>query len=618
MVLQTRDAAPWRGKSVRLRANVRLDDPQPGNHAQLFLRVIRPNGEPAFYDDMGDRPITSAAWAPAEIDGEVASDATSIEIGLKLTVKPDTEPRPSGSGRPRAWVDGLAFEPIPTTADTAARDALAAIYARLDTAYAAGDTGSIAALALPNAAVVIAGERTPISAILDQVAGEIRKGARYDSHSTVTAVRASGDEFTVSVYNQTSVTSPAGSQTVASVNRDTWVNTAAGWKLRESVLIATRLATPSTGPDAARPVVAELRQRAVPLPEGIPALGAAAAQARIVALGEASYGTREFADLNIRAVEDLVEHHGFTVVAIGANWAEARAIDDYVRTGQGTPAAAIERLDAWPWETVELLDLVRWMREWNAAPGHAPVRFAGFDVQPSPDADRLVLDYLKQYAPEDEGPAALAYSEIRDSERAASGAAAVARALDVRHRDLVAASSVELWRDARQASAIAWQSRRGPAYRSEAMAAAVEWLAAEAFPTARIVLWTHNADVSGAEGTMGAFLRRRYGPQLFTVGYAFRGGEARAVEHNDVAVHAVAGSPEGSGDAVLAAAGIPEFFLDMRRLPAESPLARWLAEPHLFHQLGVFWGETLIPQAPARLYDALIFVDQSRPTRELP
>jgi erythromycin esterase len=605
-LMQSLDAAPYRGQAIRLSAAVRLESPGPGERAQLFLRVGRAGDEPAFYDDMGDRPIVSSAGQTYEIQGEVAADAVSVEIGLELT------------GASRAWIGAVSLETVPGTADAATRQALTAVYARLDAAYAAGNPGAIAALAMPDAVVVIAGERTPLAAILQQVDANMRKRARYDSHSSITAVRAAGSEAVVSVNNQTTVTSAAGSQTAASVSRDTWTRTAAGWRLKESVLIATHLAAPSTGPEVARAVAAELRQRAVPLPAGIAAIGAAAGGARIVALGQASYGTREFAELNFRTIQELVEHHGFTVVAIGANWAEARAIDDYLRTGQGSPAAAIETLDAWPWETVELLELVRWVRDWNAAPGHMPVRFAGFDVQPSPAADRLVLDYLKKYAPEDEGPAALVYAEVRDPERAVSGAAAIARGLDVKHRELVAASSAELWRDARQAAANAWQSRRGPAFRSEAMAANVVWLASEPYPAAKIVLWTHNANVSAAAGAMGSWLRRRYGQQLFTVGYVFRGGEVRAVENDDVTVHAVTPSPQGSGDSVLGAAAIPEFFLDMRRLPAESPLGRWLGEPHLFHQVGAVWGDPPIPLAPGRLYDALIYVETSTPTRELP
>jgi erythromycin esterase len=561
-VHRTLDAAPYRGQSIRLRAAV------PG---RLYLQVVRPHGEAGFYDEADGR----------ELVGEVAPDAIAIAIGL------------TGPG-------DVSLEAIPAMADAATHDAFRRVYAGIDAAYAASDA---AALAQPGATVVIAGERTPLSSILEQVAAAMRQGAHYDSHSTVTAVRIEGDEATVWVTNRTAV----NSQSVTSASRDTWERDGSGWRLKESVLVATHL-EPSTGA-----VAAGLKQSAVPLPAGIAALGAAAGPARIVALGQASYGTREFADLNVRAIEELIQHRGFTVVAIEANWAEARAIDDYLRTGQGRPADAIAKLNAWPWEMEELQELVRWMRDWNAAPGpHATLRFAGIDVQPSPAADRLAVDYLKEYAPELAGPAELAYSDARGD------AAEVAHQLDVNHRTLVAASSDQLWRDARQAAAVAWQARRGPEYRAAAMAANVEWLAAEAFPAAKIVVWSHNANVAAAPGGMGALLRTRYGSQLFTVGYAVGSGELRAAEKGELGVHALPSSPEGGGDAVLAMAGLSAFFLDLRALPVASPLAQWLAEPHLFHLAGAIWGDTLVPQAPAKLYDALVYVGESHPSALLP
>ncbi len=149
------------------------------------------------------------------------------------------------------------------------------------------------------------------------------------------------------------------------------------------------------------------------------------------------------------------------------------------------------------------------------------------------------------------------------------------------------------------------------------MAGNLEWVAG-AHPGEKIVVWTHNANVSAAPGAMGTWLRQRYGRQLYTVGYAFRGGELRAVENNDVVVRRAAPSPEGSGDAVLAAAGMPAFFLDLRSVPAATALAAWLNQPHLFRLTGVLWNEALTPQAPARLYDGLIFVEESHPTTDLP
>src|SRR5216684_6674973 len=57
--------------------------------------------------------------------------------------------------------------------------------------------------------------------------------------------------------------------------------------------------------------------------------------ARIVALGEATHGTREFFQLKHRILEFLVAEQGFTVFAIEANWPESLAVDDYVLHGTG-------------------------------------------------------------------------------------------------------------------------------------------------------------------------------------------------------------------------------------------------------------------------------------------
>ena len=47
------------GQIVRLRASVRVES---GGKAQLQLRVDRADGKLGFFDNMGDRPITSSTW----------------------------------------------------------------------------------------------------------------------------------------------------------------------------------------------------------------------------------------------------------------------------------------------------------------------------------------------------------------------------------------------------------------------------------------------------------------------------------------------------------------------------------------------------------------------------
>jgi hypothetical protein len=89
------DAAAYRGKRVRLRGAVRVDVAGSGNQGQLWLRVDRAQRQMGFFDNMGDRPVTSDEWQVYEIEGPVARDAVRIAFGAFL----------NGAGT--MWVDGF-------------------------------------------------------------------------------------------------------------------------------------------------------------------------------------------------------------------------------------------------------------------------------------------------------------------------------------------------------------------------------------------------------------------------------------------------------------------------------------------------------------------------------
>src|ERR1700726_88822 len=104
-LMQSFDAAAYRGQRVRFRAAVRTDD----SRAQLWLAVEGPDHRPSFFDNMADRPIASNRWQVYDILGEVAADATRIGIGLTV----------NGDGR--AWIDAGAFAALGPSADAPPR-----------------------------------------------------------------------------------------------------------------------------------------------------------------------------------------------------------------------------------------------------------------------------------------------------------------------------------------------------------------------------------------------------------------------------------------------------------------------------------------------------------------
>jgi erythromycin esterase-like protein len=114
--------------------------------------------------------------------------------------------------------------------------------------------------------------------------------------------------------------------------------------------------------------------------------------ARIVSLGEATHGTREFFQLKHRMLEFLATELGFTIFSIEANMPEAYRLNDYVLNGKGDPAELLRGMYFWTWNTEEVLEMIRWMRAFNAS-GRGRVQFTGFDMQ----TETVALDNVQQF-----------------------------------------------------------------------------------------------------------------------------------------------------------------------------------------------------------------------------
>src|SRR4051812_40782259 len=104
-------------------------------------------------------------------------------------------------------------------------------------------------------------------------------------------------------------------------------------------------------------------------------------RARVVGMGEATHGTREFFQFKHRMLEFLVEEMGFTAFALEVDSATALRVDAYVRGGAGQAAAIVRGMRYWIWDTEEIVALVQWIRQHNLKPTTKhPVRFYGIDM----------------------------------------------------------------------------------------------------------------------------------------------------------------------------------------------------------------------------------------------
>jgi erythromycin esterase len=512
------------------------------------------------------------------------------------------------------------------------------LYARVDAAVAGRDEAELERLLAPDGQAAAG----PVNVSLRVWVGSAMQVAGLSRRSEVAAVRLDGADAVVTVNVHFTVVSGGTTKESVPTYRERWVRRQEGWVCKESARIGGESNIPSTSPEAAKPVVAELQARAAKLAtvdpgagmDDLEAFGAAVGDARIVALGEASHGTLEFFQMKQRLVEYLVRRKGFTVLAMEMNWPDVLSFDRYIKAPGDARA---------PSGMSEMQGLMEWMRARNRAAGAGrPLTWTGFDMQSAGLAADAAVGYLRQYAPELARGAEDVYQDARrlgeggltwflpGAAECVRRAEAVLAQFDAHRADWVRASSNGEWRDARHAAATvvaacaARVEANGFGYRDRTMARNVEWLADEVHPGEKIIVWAHNAHVAmdnGAFEKMGGWLRQRFGRQYYTVGFAFRRGEVWAMGTEDGRSRGdgawpLAASPEGSGDAILSAAGMPLFFLDLRPVPRDGSLGAWLAAPHRFHEaMGVVTiggeGANMATDSLAESFDGLVFVENS-------
>jgi len=375
--------------------------------------------------------------------------------------------------------------------------------------------------------------------------------------------------------------------------------------------------------------------------------------AHVVGLGEDTHGTREFFRMKHRILEKLVEDLGFTYFAIEASSPEADDLDHYVMTGEGNAADLLSRLHFWTWNTQEVLDMIEWMRDWNATASEAhKVHFLGFDMQYPGNAMDSIEAYVARVDPDAAGyvgeryeclgpfrntagsaPDPSGYSALSSTAKSAcatalqevydmiaSHAAAYEAASSIARYEAVL-HAARLVQQFETVASVANQGSATGRARDAAMAENVEWIREHAPPNAKIVLWAHNGHVNSITGTMGGHLRSEYGSEYVNLGFLFGRGSFNAVSSasGGLQVCTVGDPPTNSIEAIFTATGAQLLMLDTREIASGGGAAAPLLGPIPARSIGstynssaeqAYFQPMLLPDD----FDLLIYLSTSSPS----
>ena len=283
------------------------------------------------------------------------------------------------------------------------------------------------------------------------------------------------------------------------------------------------------------------------------------ARSRVVLIGEATHGTSEFYRMRARITQELIRTRGFGIVAVEADWPDARRVTRYVQTlpnGHRPEESAFARFPTWMWRNHRTWGFVEWLRVFNAEV-REPARqasFYGLDLYSLFTSIRSVLEYLERVDPPaarlareryscltpwQADPQAYARAAISGRYRVCEKEAVamlrdmLGRELDYAERDgerfLDAVENARLVADAeRYYRAMYYGASESWNQRDRHMFDTLERLLAFHGPSSKAVVWAHNSHLGDARATemsargelnLGQLCRQRFGDAAFLVGF---------------------------------------------------------------------------------------------------
>lgn len=350
--------------------------------------------------------------------------------------------------------------------------------------------------------------------------------------------------------------------------------------------------------------------------------------ARVVLLGEASHGSSEFYRMRARVTRELIQHRGFNIVAVEADWPDASWIDRYVRHSPQPPASGepFRRFPTWMWRNGEVAEFVGWLREHNGeiSASADQVGFYGLDLYSMYGSIAAVLDYLDQVDPATaeiareryacltpwfRDPAAYGHAALTERQRSCESHV-VAMLMDLlgqrfdyarrdgdRFRDAVqnarvVANAERYYRAMYYGSVVSWNLRDQHMFDTLSMLLQVQ-------PGAKAVVWEHNSHIGDAAATemgargehnVGRLCRQAFGDQAYLVGFGTDHGTVAAASNWDQPMQIMEVRPAhpDSYEHICHETEVPAFLLALRE-PARIEVREELAPPRLERAIGVIY-----------------------------
>lgn len=385
---------------------------------------------------------------------------------------------------------------------------------------------------------------------------------------------------------------------------------------------------------------------------------------RVVLLGEATHGTSEFYRARAAITRRLIEEHGFSIIAVEADWPDAAMVDRYIR--HKSPAQMkpppFARFPTWMWRNVEFDAFTRYLEHFNRTRKiDDRVAFYGLDLYNMNASIAAVLAYLDRVddAAAEVARARYACLSAWSHDPAAYGRAALTRGFSLCEKPVMqilidlfkkqfdySAKDGDQFFDAAQNARLVSSAERY--YRAMYYGSQVSWNLRDRhmFGTLRhilhhsgadkkVVIWAHNSHIGDARHTdmgrtrgelnIGQLCREEFGETSALIGFGTASGTVAAASEWDAPMETKDIRPPrpGSYEALCHDVDYERFLWDFKKGHAPEFLSL-VTQQRLERYIGVIYrpeterASHYSYASLPRQYDAFVWFDQTRAVTALP
>lgn len=382
-----------------------------------------------------------------------------------------------------------------------------------------------------------------------------------------------------------------------------------------------------------------------------------ASGSRLVLLGEASHGTSEYYTWRAEISRRLIQEHGFDFIIVEGDWPLAFRVNKHVKHLEPEPSGSREvmryfsRWPQWMWGNEEVLELIRWMHEYNSnRPQEHRAGFYGMDIYAYNEGIGDVIAFLEDRDPSQARQARNSYACFtrhrdiqaylqmvhRTGQHCGSDMEAVQDLLEENREEWVDADSL-MFVLAWQASRMVTQAERhirgnlvhGPAswnHRVDHFFDAARNLLDLYGKQSKGIVWAHNTHIGDARATdmsqagmknIGQIAREELGSgHVYAIGFGTYRGEVLAARQWEGPMQRmqIPAAVPGSYEYLMQQAGISPMLL----LFDDPQEHQALKQPRGNRAVGVVYQpegdaeRNFVTTVMPRRYDAFIFFEETK------